>query len=180
MTRSLPQSFLKTSVTLALFMSGAFFIHAYALPEDANQPIRLTADRATFSESTGVTTYSGNVVISQGTLKITASNLTVNLDQNRSIQSAVAAGSPATFEQVVSLEKGLAKGSAQRIDYNAQTGIVTLSGNAKLTQNNASFSGNTIRYSLKMGDVEAVAGGGQRVELIFPPNATSSQQGIRP
>ncbi len=152
---------------------------ASALPSDANQPIRLLADRATYSERTGVTTYSGNVIITQGTLKITASNITVNLNDDRSISSALATGSPATFEQIITQEKGLTKGVAQKIDYNAVSGIVTLTGNAKLTQAGASFSGNVIRYSLALGDVEANAGGGQRVELIMPPNQNSSRTGIR-
>lgn len=153
-------------------------VGAYALPSDATMPIRLSADRATYSERTGVTTYSGNVIITQGTLKITANNITVNLNKNRSIASAAATGTPATFEQMISEQKGLAKGRANKIDYNAITGIVTLTGNAKLDQNGASFSGNTIRYSLKQGDVEANAGGGQRVELVFPP-ADANQQSIR-
>lgn len=152
---------------------------AFALPEDANQPIRLTADRATYSERTGITTYSGNVVITQGTLKITAANIIVNLSDDRSITSAVATGSPATFEQVVSAEKGIARGQGSKIDYNAATGIVTLTGNAHLTQAGASFSGNVIRYSLKVGDVEANAGSGRRVELVLPPNNQTQQQGIR-
>lgn len=164
----------KKFFTLALLLPAL----AHALPEDSTQPIRLTADKATYSERTGVTTYSGNVVISQGTLKIKASNLTVNLNNNKSITSAIATGSPASFEQVVSNEKGLAKGQASKIDYNASTGIVTLTGNAKLTQAGNSFSGNTIRYSLTHGDVEATAGGGQRVELVFPP-ANSSNLGVR-
>lgn len=153
---------------------------AFALPSDANQPIRLLADRATYVERTGVTTYSGNVTIEQGTLKIAADNITLNLDNgNRSIKSAVATGRPATMQQVVTQEKGLAKGQANKIDYNAVTGIVTLTGNAKLTQAGASFSGNTIRYSLKLGDVEANAGGGKRVELIFPPSGGDGQKGVR-
>lgn len=153
---------------------------ASALPSDANQPIRLLADRATYSERTGVTTYSGKVTIEQGTLKIAADNLTVNLDtNNRSIKSAVATGQPATIQQVVTQEKGLAKGQANRIDYNAVSGIVTLTGNAKLTQAGSSFSGNTIRYSLSVGDVEANAGGGQRVELVFPPSDSNSRSGLR-
>lgn len=150
-----------------------------ALPSDANQPIRLLADRATYVERTGVTTYSGNVTIEQGTLKIAADNITLNLDNKRSIKSAVATGRPATMQQVVTQEKGLAKGQANKIDYNAATGIVTLTGNAKLTQAGASFSGNTIRYSLKLGDVEANAGGGKRVELIFPPSGGDGHKGVR-
>lgn len=154
-------------------------VNANALPSDANQPIRLLADKATYSESTGVTSYSGNVLITQGTLKLTANNITVNLSKSRSINSAVATGSPATMQQMISQEKGLAKGQANKIDYNAVSGIVTLSGNAKLVQNGASFAGNVIRYSLKAGDVEATAGGSQRVELIFPPNSNASQQSLR-
>lgn len=152
---------------------------AQALPSDANQPIRLLADRATYSERTGVTTYSGNVTIEQGTLKIAADNITLNLDNKRSIKTAVATGRPATMQQVVTQEKGLAKGQANKIDYNAVTGIITLTGNAKLTQAGASFSGNIIRYSLKLGDVEANAGSGRRVELVFPPSNGDGHTGIR-
>lgn len=154
-------------------------MYANALPSDANQPIKLVADRATYSERTGVTSYSGDVVITQGTLKLTASNLTVNLANGSSIETAVAKGSPATMQQIVTQEKGLAKGQANEIVYNAKNGIVTLRGNARLTQNGASFSGNVIRYSLKVGDVEATAGGNQRVELVFPPNRQTNRQGIR-
>ncbi len=162
-----------------VFAATAPMQQALALPSDAQQPIHLLADRATYSERTGVTSYSGNVTITQGTLKLAADNITVNLSNGHSIQSAVATGRPATMQQVVTKEKGLAKGQANKIDYNAQSGIITLTGNAKLTQNGASFSGNVIRYSLKVGDVEATAGGSQRVELIFPPSESNSRTGIR-
>lgn len=151
---------------------------ANALPSDANEPIRLLADKATYSERTGVTSYAGNVTITQGTLKMTADNLTVNLTPTRAIESAVATGRPATIQQIVTQEKGLAKGQANRIDYNVKTGIVTLTGNARLTQNGGSFSGNVIHYSLKVGDIEATAGNSQRVELVFPPQATN-RVGVR-
>lgn len=177
------QNFQSSFLSLAIWVGsiGALAIinQAHALPSDANQPIRLLADKATYTESTGVNTYSGNVTITQGTLKIAADSITVNITQNHSIGSAVATGRPATFQQIITQEKGLAKGQANRVDYNAVTGIVTLTGNAKLTQNGASFAGNVIRYSLKLGDIEANAGGGQRVELVFPPNANSNHKGIR-
>lgn len=165
--------------TLPVVMLLALPLYSHALPSDANQPIKLLADKATYSERSGITSYSGTVVITQGTFKMTADNITVNLSQGRSINSAVATGRPATMQQVVTQEKGLAKGQANKIDYNAVTGIVTLTGNAKLVQNGASFAGNVIRYSLKAGDVEATAGGSQRVELVFPPNNGTSQSSIR-
>ena len=165
--------------SLPVVLLLALPLYSHALPSDANQPIKLLADKATYSERTGVTSYSGTVVITQGTFKMTADNITVNLSQGRSINWAVATGRPATMQQVVTQEKGLAKGQANKIDYNAVTGIVTLTGNAKLVQNGASFAGNVIRYSLKAGDVEATAGGNQRVELVFPPNNSTSQSSIR-
>lgn len=164
---------------LPTVMLLALPLYSHALPSDANQEIKLLADKATYSERTGVTSYSGSVIITQGTFKMTADNITVNLSQGRSINSAVATGRPATMQQVVTQEKGLAKGQANKIDYNAVTGIVTLTGNAKLVQNGASFAGNIIRYSLKAGDVEATAGGNQRVELVFPPSSNGSQSSIR-
>lgn len=164
---------------LPMVMLLALPLYSHALPSDANQQIKLLADKATYSESTGITSYSGTVVITQGSFKMTADNITVNLSEGRSINSAVATGRPATMQQIISQEKGLAKGQANKIDYNAVTGIVTLTGNAKLVQNGASFAGNVIRYSLKAGDVEAIAGGNQRVELVFPPSNSTSQSSIR-
>ncbi len=164
---------------LPMIMLLALPLYSHALPSDANQPIKLLADKATYSERTGVTSYSGNVIITQGTLKLTADDITVNLSEQRSINSAVATGRPATMQQVITADKGLAKGQGNKIDYNAVTGIITLTGNAKLNQNGASFAGNVIRYSLKAGDVEATAGNSQRVELILPPNNNTSQRGVR-
>jgi len=173
------QSTLRCLQALPVAMLLALPLYSHALPSDANQEIKLLADKATYSERTGVTSYSGNVIITQGTFKMTADNITVNLSQQRSINSAVATGRPATMQQIVTQEKGLAKGQANKIDYNAVTGIITLTGNAKLVQNGASFAGNVIRYSLKAGDVEATAGGNQRVELVFPPSGNNSQTSIR-
>lgn len=170
--------FVLTGVAACVMTAIGVSNTANALPSDANQPIRLLADRATYSERTGVTSYSGNVSITQGSLKMAAENLTVNLTPDRAIESAVATGRPATIQQIVTQEKGLAKGQANRIDYDVKTGIVTLTGNARLTQNGGSFSGNVIRYSLKVGDIEATAGNKQRVELVFPPQNTN-RVGIR-
>ena len=180
--RSIPSRCLQVSHyvrSVSTVMLLALPLYSHALPSDANQPIKLLADKATYSERTGVTSYSGTVIITQGSLKMTADNITVNLSQGRSINSAIATGRPATMQQIVTQEKGLAKGQANTIDYNAVTGIVTLTGNARLVQNGASFAGNVIRYSLKAGDVEATAGGNQRVELVFPPNNNANQRSIR-
>ncbi len=165
--------------TLSFILLASLSSAVLALPSDSKQVIRLLADKATYRQSTGVTQYSGNVSITQGTLKINADSITLNLSKKRSINKAVAKGRPARMEQVISKAKGKVQGRANSIEYNNLTGIITLTGNAKLTQNGASFAGNKIRYSLKAGDVEALGSKQRRVELVFPPNESTKQISIK-
>ena len=150
-----------------------------ALPSDQRQPVTLEADRANYNERTGLTSYSGNVIITQGTIRISADNLVVNLDANRSIKDATADGRPARFQQQLSAEKGLAKGEGQRVFYDAQTGIVTLLGNAQLTQDGASFKGDSLRYSMNQGDIEALGSSKRRVQLVIPPNSNLTSKSAK-
>ena len=176
------QTFLKNAVisTALLVCSAA----AFALPSDRNQQITLLADRATFNEKSGVTTYTGNVVIEQGTMKLQANSLVANLNSRKEISTITANGSPASFQQQVDTKKGIAKGQAQKIVYNAETGIITLSGNASLQQDGASIRGATLRYSMNKGDIEAVGGSSSgtssgRVQIVIPPSSAKSFPGAR-
>lgn len=163
-----------------LLLLGIFaFSKTYALPSDTKQPVKLTADKATFNEKTGVTEYTGRVTISQGSLNISANRLTIYINDDGSIKSAQATGSPATMQQQLSKGKGLSKGSAGSIAYDAKTGIILLKGSAKLSQDGASISGEHIRYSLSAGDFEAKRGSTKQVELIIPPNPNLSPQSVR-
>ena len=120
-------TFLTQLLGVALLVVSA---SSFALPSDRNQELSLLADRATYNEKTGITTYTGNVVIEQGTMKLQAATIVANLNAKKEISSITASGSPARFQQQLEANKGLAKGQANKIVYNAQTGILTLSGNA--------------------------------------------------
>jgi lipopolysaccharide export system protein LptA len=157
--------------SLLLVGIGAATPSVLALPSDQRQPVTLEADRANYNERTGITSYSGNVIITQGTIRIQADQLVVNLDSNRAIKDATAEGHPARFQQQLNTDKGLAKGEGQKVFYDAQTGIVTLTGNALLTQDGASFKGNSLRYSMNQGDIEAIGNSKRRVQLVIPPNS---------
>lgn len=158
-------------------------VGAFALPSDRNQPISLVADRATFNEKTGVTTYSGNVIIEQGTMKLQANSIVANLNSGRKISTITATGSPAHFQQKTDPAKGPAKGQAQKIIYNAETGIITLSGNALLEQEGASIRGANLKYSMNKGDIVAegtpnkTGSEGGRVKIVIPPSSAKSFPG---
>jgi len=176
-------TFLKR-MTLATVV-GLGSIAAFALPSDRNQPITLLADRATYNEKTGITTYTGNVIIEQGTMKLQANSIVAQLNKSRQISTITATGKPAKFQQQLDTNKGLARGEAQKIVYNAETGIITLSGGAYLYQNGASIRGNTLRYSMNKGDIEAVGSSNStgsstgRVQIIIPPSASKNFPGAR-
>ena len=163
---------------------GCVATSALALPSDRNQPISLAADRATFNERTGITTYTGNVVIEQGTMRVNAGSIVANLNSKKEISSITATGGPARFQQQLDANKGLAKGQANQIVYNAQTGIITLSGNAQLEQDGASIKGAVLKYSMNKGDIEATGSNGSsakggRVQIVIPPSSAKSFPGAR-
>lgn len=180
---SLTLSFLKKALLGVGLMTLS--VMTFALPNDRNKPISLLADYATYNDKTGITTYKGNVIIEQGTMKLQAASLVANLNQNKQITTIVANGSPAKFEQQLDTNRGIARGEAQKIQYNAETGILTLIGNAYLKQDGASLRGNTLKYSMNKGDVE-ISGGSNaagsnkgRVEIIIPPSSSQSFPGVR-
>ena len=164
---------------------SALSVFAYALPSDRNQPLSLLADRATYNDKTGITTYTGNVVIEQGTMKINAASIVASLNSNKQVSTITATGSPAKFQQQLETNRGIARGEAQKIVYNAETGILNLSGNAYLYQDGASIRGNTLKYSMNKGDIEASGTSNTtgsptgRVQIIIPPSTSKSFPGVR-
>lgn len=186
--RQIKQSRTLSSLTRSLFGLSLCAISAmtFALPSDRNKEISLIADRATYNDKTGITTYTGNVVIEQGTLKINAASIVANLNSNKQISTVNASGSPAKFQQQLETNRGIARGEAQKIVYNAETGILNLTGNAYLYQDGASIRGNSLKYSMNKGDIE-VSGGGSggsgaskgRVQIIIPPSNTRTFPGAR-
>lgn len=177
----------------ALFSGAVLFSYAttvFALPSDRSKPISLVADKATYNDKSGLTTYTGNVIIEQGSMKLQADAVNAQLNKNREISVVTATGRPARFQQTLDASKGLAKGEGQKIVYSADTGIITLSGNAFVNQGGASVRGATLRYSMNKGDIEAVGSGSNssatstspsqnqgRVQIVIPPNSSKSIPG---
>lgn len=173
------KNFLKNSAMVVIGCSLTVGI-AHALPSDRNQQITLSADRATYNDKTGLTTYSGNVLIQQGTMKLQADSIVAQLNAKREIQTITATGRPAKFQQQIHADKGIARGEAQKIVYSADTGIITLSGGAYLNQDGAVMRAETLRYSMNKGDVEAQGSSKSgRVQLVIPPSSTKSFPGAR-
>jgi lipopolysaccharide export system protein LptA len=147
---------------------------AYALDSDRDAPVHLEADHATYNQQTGVTVYTGNVIVIQGTIRLQADNVVANLDANRTIKNVTAIGKPAKFQQKISPDKGIVYGDGDQLYYDATTSQLSLTGHAHLTQDGSSFNGNTLRYGMTQGDIEGNGNSQQRVQMVIPPSATRS------
>ncbi|HET8730251.1 MAG TPA: lipopolysaccharide transport periplasmic protein LptA [Moraxellaceae bacterium] len=142
-----------------------------ALPTDRDQPVQISANSARFNEKTGIATYTGAVVIRQGTMEMTADEIVITTDSKGTLLSTVARGNPAHYQQQTDPKKGLVTAEASRIDYDARNDVITFTGKARLRQDGSSFQGSTITYNSQRQQVDAKGEGSERVMLVLPPQA---------
>lgn len=162
-----PVFFLRMTLSALLLLAGS----TQALPTDREQTVQVSANNARFNEKTGIATYTGTVIIKQGTLEIRADEIVITTDKQGAILSTIAKGRPATYRQQTDPKKGPVNAEAQRIDYDAKNEIITLTTNARLKQDGSSFQGNIITYNSLHQQVDAKGDGANRVQLVFPPQA---------
>jgi lipopolysaccharide export system protein LptA len=72
--------------------------HVSALDSDREQPIQIEADEAVRDEIVGETRYEGNVVLTQGSLRITADRIAIRHDA-KGADAILATGQPARLVQ---------------------------------------------------------------------------------
>ena len=144
----------------------------WALDSDREQPIQIIADVAVRDEVAGETRYEGNVVLTQGSLQITADKLSIQHTESGA-DRIVATGSPATLIQQPTPDQTPVDASAQRIEYIRSEDLVRLLENARIAQNGSTLSGNQIDYLVSQRSVRAKgtpgASGEGRVEVVIPP-----------
>jgi len=159
-----------------LLIAGLCSSSAFANPDDRQQPIDITAQTARFDDKAGTAVYQGNVIVRQGSLEIRGDRLTLKLNPQGQLSEALTEGNPARFQQVIDPARGLVRGEARQVLMQQSIGLVTLTGQALLTQEGARFSGPKIVYAVERRQIEATGTPNERVRLVLPPetNATRS------
>ena len=157
------------SLPLLLGLSGLFAsVPALALPTDREQPIRVQADSAELDDAKGVAVYHGNVVITQGTLKITGDTVTITQDKNGEIETFTSVGKPAYYEQLPAPNKQLVKAYGLTIQYFASNERIVLIDQAKVIQEGNTFEGEKIVYDTQRQIVNAGRATGSNVTAPRP------------
>lgn len=164
-------------LTCALLLTGSVLCIStvQARDSDLTQPIEVQADKSEFDEKAGTQKLSGNVEITQGSMRIRAEEIEISL-KNNALHTITGSGDPIRFQQETNAGE-IMKGEAQNITYDALAGTLTLQGAATLSQPRQNLVSELIVFDARSQKVKAEGGGETgRVNIqILPPTAADSQ-----
>ena len=146
---------------LAGLLLGAALLPAsvLALDADREQPISIEADQASLNDKTGLSVYTGNVRLQQGTLIFTGNRMTVQLTDKK-LDTIILTGTPATYVQRPEGKPHDQHAEAGVIEYYAIDERVILLDNARIWETGTEeFRSDRIVFNLKSDTVEAGGGG---------------------
>ncbi len=144
----------------------------FALNSDKYSPVLIEADQVDMSDKSGISTYTGNVKLTQGSIRISADSIIVFTSNNK-LQRLIATGSPAKFKQKPDEKSNDVEASAFHVEYSTKTSVLTLQQNAQLQQGSNMFSGHKIEYDT-LNDVmsaRSTENKKQRIQAIIQPES---------
>lgn len=169
-------SLLRGAVCAVMVGLGLLSDFAFALPDDQQQPIHVTANSAVQENNT--VTYRGNVIIVQGSVRIEADQVVIQHEKGK-LQKATATGKPARFQQQPDVDGGLITGSANTLIYHNSDQRVELLQDALVDRDKSTVKSDRIEYLLSTKTVRAdtsPTNGSGRVEMILQPNQPKSSE----
>jgi len=156
-------------VALPLLLALLSAAPASARQSDRQQPANVEADRVEIDRPAGVSRYYGDVVFTQGTLRITGDTVSLRSPEGV-VHHATAHGQPATVRQE-SDTGTVVHAHASTIVYDPDHDRVTLTGKAELQRKGERFAADRIVYRPSTGRVEATGGDSRkRVQIHIEPS----------
>lgn len=141
---------------------------------DRDQPIKLSANQAEVDNVKGVSVYRGDVVLIQGTLKITGNVMHVYYaPASRELDHIVVEGDPASYRELPEGENEYVHAKAPRMEYYASgPRRIRLLEGATLWQGSNTFRGHQVLYDIEADQVEAHSGKDKtnRIHITIYPN----------
>jgi lipopolysaccharide export system protein LptA len=143
---------------------------ALAKQDDRNQPMNFASKTVDgYNAPNTITTLTGNVVATQGTMKLTGDIAKLYLDQDTQVARALVTGNPAHIEQLDDANN-LMQGDAAQLDYDNINGIAVLTGNAVVRQQGrGEFHGDKLTYNTNTALITGQAGGDGLVHGVILP-----------
>ncbi len=128
--------------------------------QNSNLPVEVTAENLDVNQADGTAVFTGNVLIGQGEMRLSAPRVLVvyNEDQSR-IRRLEATGG-------VTLVSGEDAAEARQADYNMDNGVIEMQGDVLLVQGPQALTGDRMYVDTRAGTAR-VSG---RVKTILQPS----------
>ena len=160
---------------------------AFAEKGDREKDIVVGADRLLADQSNRTSTFDGAVVVTQGTMRMTAARVVVKEDAQRH-KYYVATGSPVTFRQKRDNADEWIEGYAERAEFDDRTDVLQLFNRARVKRNTDELTGEFISYDMRR-EVATVTGAAPgkpvaatppRVKMILTPPKKEAEGAAKP
>lgn len=132
-------------------------INLGGITTESSAPVEVSADNLSVDQDTGKAVFSGNVVVGQGALRLSAGRVEIVYGASAGEIERLQASGGVTF--VTATEEA----EAQTADYNISGGTLSLSGDVLLTQGASALSADQMRIDLSTGNAELSG----RVKTVF-------------
>nr|WP_231517348.1 lipopolysaccharide transport periplasmic protein LptA [Candidatus Erwinia haradaeae] len=141
-----------------------------ALIRDFRQPVYINSEKQMVNLQNNTATASGNVHVTQGTIKILATKVIMmrpNGDNKKMIVDAY--GNLTTFYQMQDNHASV-QGSAKKIHYELENNKIELIGNACLRQLHSRIQCDHLVYLMKEQKIQAISNHDHRITTILMPS----------
>ena len=153
---------------ISLFGIGAQFATAQStavafgsIKQDTDAPVEVSADQLAVNQDDGSALFTGNVVVGQGEMRLSAPRVLVIYKSDRAgIERLEATGG-------VTLVSGPDAAESERADYNIDDGTVLMTGNVLLTQGANALTSERMTVNLDAGTAQMNG----RVRTVLQPQS---------
>lgn len=160
----------------------AYVPDASALSTDKNQDIEIESNSVYLDDTKNHGIYTGNVVVLQGSIRITGDELTVYYTDDNELEKIIINGQPATFRQLPDNSSVYDEAEALIMEYHENDSMIILSNKANVRQGDRRLIAEHIEYDTELSQVRAKGSQADnsiqedaRVRLIIPGKKEESQ-----
>jgi len=148
---------------------------------DRDKPLQIEANRMSADDVRKVATFEGEVVLTKGTIRMTAARIVVT-EGEKGFNHATATGDPVRFRQRLDPKDGKeavwVDGEALRVEYDERSERVELFEQARVTRDRDEVRGDYILYDQRTEFFSVRAGKDTtsgRVRAVIQPKSTAAQ-----
>lgn len=164
----------KNNLLLAFFLS-LWTPACFAERADRDQPLHLESDQVLINDAKKISTFTGNVQLTQGTLLIRGDKIVVTQDKD-GFKHGTVYGNTASFRQKRDGVDEYLEGHGERIEYDARAEVVDFYGQARVKRGLDEVRGERITYNIKTEIFQVGSGSAspadappQRVRAVLQP-----------